>query len=440
MEDIQPKQISTIEKFEFMWLLILATDLFLNYIPSIIYILTFILFVWGSSKIELSFLLIFFPGIMLVDVFDQIINGNTALLILIVAGLLLISKDIIQLKADIFKKMVPLLYILLGFAITYIYAPKGYYSGYKIVAVLINGIAYFLFLAVFIRTNNFNNIRFSLFLLFLFIFFVKMAYIKGVISNPQSIIDFGFIRRNLDDSLNLGIRYTGYHQFGALALFAIIFLLAGTKKLNLLHIFIIITSIYFGFLSGARQMIFGIFVILIVYIIKYFKNNLTIIIPTFIFIFAFSTLSLSEIKIPFISDLLLSNEVYKEAYGRSDLYSEALNIFKENPLLGVGIGGFDPTGSTRDYPHNILLEILAEGGVFMVSIIIVTIYYVKKRSGYKWWDITENGTVFLFLIIGFVIRAVSSSDLIENIVLISALMAIGIYSGMPKYDEIDTTI
>ncbi len=440
MENIQNKEISAIEKFELFWLLVLTCDLFMNYLPSVVYYLTLILLIIRSSRIELSFILIFFPGIMFIDALNNsLFDGNKALLILLFLGIIIIFTDIWCLRSEIFQCLLPLLVILLGFLITYIYAPKGYYSGYKIVAVITRGFANFLFFIVFIRTKNFNNIRFSLLLLFLFIFFLKIAYTIGVVSIPGNILDIGFIRRNLDETLYLGFVYPSYHQFGALPMFAIIFFLAGIKRLNWLSIFIIIICLYFGFLSGARQMIFGIILVLTIFIIKYWRKNLAILIPSVFLMFTLITLTTTEIKVPFISDFLINEEVIKDD-GRFDLYKEAISIFEKEPLLGAGIGGFDPTGTSRNYPHNILLEVLAEGGLFMFSLIIFTIYFVKKRSEYKWWSSTVNGTIFLFLIIGFTIRAFSSSDLIENIALISALIAIGIYRTMPGLDEMDTTI
>ncbi len=422
-----------------IWLLVLTIDIFFNFLSPILYFFTLFLLIRNSSKIEISFLLIFFPGKMFMYIFDQFIVGYSALLLLLSTGLFLIYKDLKDLRSEITRAIIPLLVILTGFLITYYYAPKGYYSGYKIIAVITNGIAYFLFFVALIRTDKFNNIRFSMFLLFLFVFFVKMEYIKGVLFTPHGILDFGFIRRNANDNLDLGISFSGYHEFGALALYAVIFLFSWTKRLKPFHVIMMILGIYFGFLSGARQMIFGLILILCIYLFRYYRRNLVLFVPTIMLIFGLGTITIGEIDVPFLSDILLNRLSYEDALGRGNLYSDAIEIFKDNPLMGAGIGGFSFGGELRSYPHNILLEVLAEGGLFMLCVIIVSIYFAKTRSNFSWWDQTENGTVFLFLVFGFTIRAFSSSDLIENIALLSALVSTGIFTSIQEYDEIDTS-
>lgn len=73
-------------------------------------------------------------------------------------------------------------------------------------------------------------------------------------------------------------------------------------------------------------------------------------------------------------DLLTSNSVAT----RIDLYKEAIAVFFENPLLGVGIGG----GHRHlffDYPHNIIFEIAAELGLIGLCLFLYMIVIVIKR-------------------------------------------------------------
>lgn len=58
----------------------------------------------------------------------------------------------------------------------------------------------------------------------------------------------------------------------------------------------------------------------------------------------------------------------KYASGREDLWYEALEMTKENPLFGAGLSGFEAEGITKKdsvlkYPHNIFLEVLCETGI-----------------------------------------------------------------------------
>ncbi|QQK80447.1 O-antigen ligase family protein [Salicibibacter cibi] len=71
---------------------------------------------------------------------------------------------------------------------------------------------------------------------------------------------------------------------------------------------------------------------------------------------------------------------------RLQLYSVAVDIIRENPLVGAGIGIF---GSY--YPHNLFLEIYAEGGILLllillIAFILITIklmhYFIFNRSNF----------------------------------------------------------
>ncbi|MDH3518550.1 MAG: O-antigen ligase family protein, partial [Acidimicrobiia bacterium] len=48
---------------------------------------------------------------------------------------------------------------------------------------------------------------------------------------------------------------------------------------------------------------------------------------------------------------------------RADVWPEYLDMFRENPVLGVGLGVGWETNSIRQEPHNLVLELLAETGV-----------------------------------------------------------------------------
>lgn len=61
---------------------------------------------------------------------------------------------------------------------------------------------------------------------------------------------------------------------------------------------------------------------------------------------------------------------------RINLYDSALVAFQENPLFGVGIGNYQNYGQHR-YPHNIILELLAETGFFGVILFFIALRPMK---------------------------------------------------------------
>jgi len=340
---------------------------------------------------------------------------------------MLILKDIYHLRHEIIRASIPLLIIFTGFLITYIYAPKGYYAAYKIILLILNGFVYFLFFISFTKSNKFNNLRLALFLIFIYIFLVKCAIQNNVIPSPVNIYDFGFIRYGLSKSIDSNVSFTHYHQFGAIGLFSVIFILSSIKKINWFYSFLIIFCAYLSLLAGARQMIYGIVGVIFIYFIINYKSYISGQIIFYVF-FAVSLIIIFEsTNIPFISDFLINKDVTETLGGRMGAYEQAIRIFQEKPFWGNGIGGFAFHGENRSYPHNIILEIMAEGGIFMLILIFLTLYIVKARSDYRLGNQTENGTLYLLIIVGFAVRSFSSSDLTENIALISALCAISVF-------------
>ena len=80
---------------------------------------------------------------------------------------------------------------------------------------------------------------------------------------------------------------------------------------------------------------------------------------------------------------LLVDQVYTS--GRDQIYADAVDLAKEHPLAGVGLGGFMPiTGWV--YPHNIFLELTCEGGAVALGLFLAmlaafgcTIYRMRER-------------------------------------------------------------
>jgi len=50
-------------------------------------------------------------------------------------------------------------------------------------------------------------------------------------------------------------------------------------------------------------------------------------------------------------------------HSRLDYWKLSLEIIKDNPLIGIGMGGFSSYHKVEVYPHNIILEFAVEGGV-----------------------------------------------------------------------------
>ncbi len=64
---------------------------------------------------------------------------------------------------------------------------------------------------------------------------------------------------------------------------------------------------------------------------------------------------------------------------REHLYRKALDLLGDYPVFGTGIGGFSYHSGIMSYPHNIVLEILAEYGVFGLTMFFILFSYLYSK-------------------------------------------------------------
>jgi O-antigen ligase len=104
-------------------------------------------------------------------------------------------------------------------------------------------------------------------------------------------------------------------------------------------------------------------------------------------------------------------ELEHSAAGRLDLWSHAMDLFKKNPILGVGWGGFRFTvPETFKYTdtHNLYLKTLSEQGIIGL-ILLLFIFLLALRSGQKLYKMARTpfqkglGFGFLGCIVAFII-------------------------------------
>ena len=97
----------------------------------------------------------------------------------------------------------------------------------------------------------------------------------------------------------------------------------------------------------------------------------------------------------------------------------------KNIFLGSGTGDFGylyTREDTRDYPHNLFMEVLYENGIFNLLFIVLFIFYllINLRKSY---DFTSNYCVTVCIF--FIMNATFSGDLINNsIVLCFAIFVV----------------
>lgn len=194
------------------------------------------------------------------------------------------------------------------------------------------------------------------------------------------------------------------------------FILSLFSKLNYKYKAIILSILLLGLLySGARGPLLFILLLLVYYIIRNYKNNNTIKILFLIFfviaIFFFFFINFSNKR---ILELLMINNFLKSdgVVVRIASWGIAIKMFLDNYIFGAGLGGFDTNlyselGAQLHYPHNIILEVLSELGIFgFILFSIIMIFTLHKLKSYP-------KEIFILFLFSFYL-ALFSKDLSSN--------------------------
>lgn len=95
--------------------------------------------------------------------------------------------------------------------------------------------------------------------------------------------------------------------------------------------------------------------------------------------------------------------------GRGDLWTQAIDLFKERPLFGWGLNGF--RANSWNYPHNIFLEIATEGG--LVGLILI-LYAAWVWLAKFWRHRYQLPRVSLAAVVLTLTAAQTSGDLFDS--------------------------
>lgn len=103
---------------------------------------------------------------------------------------------------------------------------------------------------------------------------------------------------------------------------------------------------------------------------------------------------------------------------RGTLYEIAVKEFMKSPLTGMGPGGY--SDKYHIYPHNAILELLAETGLAgTLTMFLLVLLALKKLLVDAWYD--KNAQYLLLIIIAYAVRANISGTFWECSALLCAL-------------------
>jgi O-antigen ligase len=146
--------------------------------------------------------------------------------------------------------------------------------------------------------------------------------------------------------------------------------------------------------TGSKGPLIGSVVICVLFLSRFIGKSLglKIAISLLICLVTFLMMKYSDNirSIRMIIDFFDSPEEYVEGTGsgslgsRIDFLTVSLNLFLQNPIIGVGFGGWQTFSIFHTYPHNILFEILSETGIvgFLFFVLIIIKLQFKNIFAY----------------------------------------------------------
>lgn len=252
-----------------------------------------------------------------------------------------------------------------------------------------------------------------------------IVYIASVISILM-IIKLPITYKMFNQNLNEYYFYEGpFNQFNHTAYYLLIasiiciYKIIKEKKiiyyiLNIILIYTLIINDTFGvYVAYTITLI----LITLYYILK--KINIKIIINLLLTFLTISTITYRNnenvvyknikglIKDSEIIKTNNAEELYKVGTNRGELWINGLKIIKEHPLIGVGLENtkyeYQKNNINRSKPHNIILELTLDSGIFSLTVYILFIINIFKNAIKK--KMIEDNAIFIFLIIAYLLSS-----------------------------------
>ena len=314
--------------------------------------------------------------------------------------------------------------------------PKDDFANNKFINICLHGITMLFGYFAFDRSTKVDAENLAK-ILFIASICMYTYVISDISMSPGGLFDFNWFHEQIkiDFARNGGVLSTvvGYQEIGMLVLFATVIFLSQVNISKWKYAFYVLCAAELTLMSGCRQAILGVLLAVVLRFALFRKENAekgnvgSFLIWSVVAIFGvlFATILL----IPNIGSDIMASTLEGGDAGRQYLMLQALQIFQDNPLFGVGIGGYHAI-TNMVYPHNFVMELLAETGLVgtIVSIVILVIPLFRKGVGF--YRITNSNMFYYLIVLGILVRVMVSSDLTESVELFSAVFAITVNKNL----------
>lgn len=407
---------------EFVLILFLYTMLFMRIIPAtsvfaVILCCQLFRLDYISNTIMFFFFLNQFLGLTLGSIGMTGYGGYS-----IIVGFLLIVYGLFTKRVS-FTRWLPslVLFVLLisFFVISMMTSSGGDFAETKLSRTVFRGISSLIvFIILFSNISKINTGKLGIYLMIYGLYLLSLSIEVNMIAGPSGLFDFGFLRLQSgellsdDDVYHINTHFPGLYSLQGLS----IFLIKNSHNRKIvwcLMLVCLVTSLY----AGARQMIVTAFVILLLWMIKEYRKSvkgwltlLVLALSVFLFIryLYFST----GVGLLFESTV---EEGYLEGGSRGPLLLKGISDFIEHPAFGVGFGRYNFLGYT--YPHNLVVEILAEMGVFGFVVLFSLASFVMVRYRHLL-------TIIGYYLIAIFLMSMASGAMYDNIIVFTLLFAL----------------
>lgn len=368
-------------------------------------------------------------------------------LLLQLIGVLLMWNMVVGLFRNNSRAVWGMLLVLVIFGFFYVIGPRDVFAQNKYFTMIIHGLVMVLGYYAFCQSKRINTESLTRILmvaaLCMFAFCIsKYNFTTG------DLLDYNWFRAQSLQHVGKWATgepmLVGYQHIGMLVLFGTAIYLSQVKLTRGLAIFYTLCAFQLIMVSGCRQAILGILVIvafrLAVFRVRYIGNkhfirNLLLSGIGLVIAFGIIFMAMAGLASDAVQSTLTEGDK-----GRQILFLEAVAIFQSNPLTGAGIGGFNAI-TDDSWPHNFFLELLCEtglAGVLSLLIVVVAALY-KRKAGLLY--VTSAGLFYFLFLMSLFIRVLVSSDFTESIELFSAVFAISTSRQVvQKKQRLQTTV
>ncbi len=346
--------------------------------------------------------------------------------------LLFVRKDVLSMFRNnlSLRSFLYPVYILFVLFILYLLTGRTEYSDEKMRVMIVNFIVSGIGLLLLVSFKNINMQKLAP------IFFIESCFwiVFGIDTfrnfQPSNLFDFSFFRKMCTSTSTDDVLSISYHTVGLASLSALSYFLCGKKKLKTADYIFVLLCFWVMLISGARQAIFGGFLVLFVYITTSkgsFKISRLILSILFLCVAYYI---LQSLQIDYLQDIFSSSKDFDSRLNRN--YDYPLDIIRNNFLFGVGFGNYYNPFTEEIYPHNIFLEIFCEFGFIGFCLLMLPIVFFISSRRFCLRNKLANDASGLILWMPFLVRALISDDLSGNIVVFSSFFIFFYNSGISQ--------